>query len=143
MIDGYVGIRFVDKGRALDLASADRDGCDCWGLVRLVHYLESGVLLESYGDISYKELLAVAHRMKAGLDDETWVNVADQPRRRLDIVVMRKLEEVSNAPYHVGIMLSPELMLHTTGITGSHTTRLNHPAVKPKIIAYRRHKDLA
>lgn len=134
MIDGYIGIPYVDKGRKLD-------GADCWGLVRIVHMQEAGIEIPSYGDISEKDLLRVVREMKAGLESDIWVDVADRPRAAMDVVVMTKLDEVASFPYHVGIMMSPTRMLHTVRAAASHMSRLSDPTIK--IIGFRRHKDLA
>lgn len=133
MIQGYVGIPYVDQGRSLA-------GLDCWGLVRLVHLEEAGVEIPSYGDISETNLLRVVREIRAGLENDIWVDVGNQPRRAMDVVVMSKLDAVERFPYHVGIMLSETKMLHTVRAVGSHTTKLKDPTVK--VIAFRRHKDL-
>ncbi len=136
MIDGFIGIPYVDKGRSMS-------GADCWGLVILVYRQLANIELPSYGEISASNLIAIAREMKAGLSDlEQWHDVGAEPRRALDVVVMHKLDAVDKFPYHVGVMISPRRLLHTVRSANSHTVLLTDPSVATSIIGYRRHKGL-
>lgn len=132
---GYVGIPFLDHGR-------DRDGCDCWGLVRLVLAEQAGLDLPSYGEISADALLAVSRRIRAATDAGPWRRVDGAPRRALDVVVMRSLADAAAVPVHVGIMLDARRMLHTVKAADSHAVPLSHPSVAPRIIGFFRHVRL-
>jgi cell wall-associated NlpC family hydrolase len=132
---GYVGIPFVDGGRGMD-------GCDCWGLLRLVYQREAGIELPSYGEISAAEVIAVARQIRSAITMDPWIDVAAQPRREFDCVVMRKLEEAQRVPYHVGVMVSSTRLLHTVYAADSHTVDTSDPSVARRIIGFYRHKDL-
>lgn len=135
MIDGYIGIPYVDQGRTIH-------GADCWGIILIVHG-DAGIELPSYGEISATQLLRIAREIKHAITkDENWIDVGDQPRRAMDVVVMHKLDRVDKFPYHVGIMMSPTRMLHTVYSANSHMVRLTDPSVSTSIIGFRRHKDL-
>lgn len=131
---GYVGIPFVDGGR-------DRAGCDCWGLVRLVH-ADHGVDLPSYGDISAAELLAIAREMRSATDGEPWRKVDGEARRPLDVVVMSRLDAPGTIPIHVGVMVDDRRVLHVLERTDSHMVPLSHWSIAPRVIGIYRHRDL-
>jgi cell wall-associated NlpC family hydrolase len=132
---GYVGIPFVDGGR-------DMAGCDCWGLVRLVHFREAGIELPSYGEIAAADLLATARAMRDGAISEPWTKVTGAARRAMDVVLMRRLGDSGRAPVHVGIMVDARRMLHIVRAADSHTVPLDHPTVKPRVLDFFRHRDL-
>lgn len=134
MITGYVGIPFRDKGR-------DRNGVDCWGLVRLV-LADHGINLPTYGEISSEELLRVAREVRDGLSSPVWRNVTDEPRRPLDGVVMRNRFGPGEARGHIGIMVSQTEMLHAEAITGTVKAEIHDPTIRNRIIGFYRHKDL-
>ena len=123
------------------MCSSDLTGCDCWGLVRIVHHEQAGIEIPAYTDVDAQDYRRVVREIRSGLESTIWMDVGDQPRRAMDVVVMSKLDDARLFEYHVGIMLSPTKMLHTVRAVGSHTTRLTDPTLK--IVAYRRHKDLA
>lgn len=132
---GYVGIPWIDGGRNLS-------GCDCWGLVRLVHAREADIELPSYGEIAAADLLAVARSMRHDAFADPWRRVTDEPRRQMDVVLMRRLGDSGRAPVHVGIMVDAARMLHIVEAADSHTVPLDHPTVKPRILDFFRHRDL-
>lgn len=134
-MNGFVGIPFVDGGR-------DRSGCDCWGLVRLVHSEVAGIELPSYGEISARELLAVSRRMDAAVQADPWRDVSGEPRRVMDCVVMKSLSGAENRAWHCGIMMDEKRMLHTEKGADSHTVPLGHPSVASRIIGFFRHEEL-
>jgi cell wall-associated NlpC family hydrolase len=136
MIRGYIGIPFIDGGR-------DMTGCDCWGLIRLVYRLEAGIELPSYGEIAAADLLAVARSMRDDAFADPWRRVTDEPRRPMDVVLMRRLGDGGKAPVHVGIMVDPKRMLHIVEAADSHTVPLDHPTVKPRILDFFRHRNLS
>ena len=96
--NSYVGLPYLTGGR-------DRDGVDCWGLVRLVHAEQFQNDLPSFADeygsphdIRIQELIA-RHR-------EGWGRVDDpQPG---DVVVFR----VWGGLQHVGVVTEPGKFLH-------------------------------
>lgn len=131
MITGYVGIPFKDGGR-------DRSGCDCWGLVRLV-LADHGIDVPSYGEISAENLLGIAREVKGALGAGPWRKVDMEPRRALDCVVMRHFSSPRRLAVHIGIMASPDLMLHTEAGCDSVKIPLNHPSVRTRILGFQRH----
>lgn len=137
MNTGFVGIPFVDGGR-------DRSGCDCWGLVRIVFAERAGIDLPSYGDISANELLRIAREMSTVTSSgEIWRRVDGEARKPLDVVLMKRLSEVSRVPVHVGVMSTPSRVLHTVIAADSHTVPLTDPSIRTRIIGFFRHRDLA
>jgi cell wall-associated NlpC family hydrolase len=110
----YVGIPFVSGGR-------DIEGCDCYGLVRLV-------LLERFG---YKlPLLSGDYSDALNSTDLEPVIIAKIPLlsgERIEtpeagaVAVMRS----RGLPSHIGIFASGQFILHTLNRIGSHCGRFD------------------
>lgn len=136
----YAGIPYVDRGRSID-------GVDCWGLVRLVYLVEAAIALPDHGEISARDLLAIAHAIEREKRDSesAWTRVEEgdvlQP---LDLVVMRA--PGGKAPIHVGIYGVRDgigQVLHTEIETDSAWCRFGHPSLAGRVIGFWRHRDLA
>lgn len=102
--NGYIGIPYCDLGR-------DRQGCDCWGLARLVYAEELGLHLLSYvGDYACAEEQAeVATLIDAESGQSPWSRIAVP--KPFDLLLFRRGRFAS----HVGIMVSRTRMLHVAG----------------------------
>ena len=99
----YLGIPFRDHGR-------DRDGCDCWGLVRLVYSEQLGIELPDLGD-GYSDAYArgEVNGTVNGATAQDWnVDVTDEPRRPLDVLTFTR----GGIETHVGLYVSEGVMLH-------------------------------
>ena len=122
-------VQFLHGGR-------DRNGWDCWGLLRVVYAERFGIELESFsGDYAgAHDHLAIEGLFPTATSD--WVEV-DIPREG-DAVWMR----VYGQPCHVGVWLEGPLLLHV--LTGSHTRidRIGSQAWQHRIKAYYRHRAL-
>ncbi len=109
----YVGIPYVTGGRA-------REGCDCWGLVRLV----------------YADVLRVALPEYDGGPDDAWSRVdATQP---FDVVTFwtdyENHRTRTRAESHCGIMLSTRHLLHADPLSGSSViVPINLPMLRGRI----------
>ena len=99
VLSSYIGIPWRDHGR-------DRNGCDCWGLVRLVYREQLEIDLPSFGDdyVSTADRKALEALLSVGMDD--WYEVPRSRAMRLDVVLLRAL------PWHVGIVAGGGAMLH-------------------------------
>lgn len=97
----YIGLPFMDHGR-------DRQGLDCWGLVRLVQAERFARSLPSFSR-DYDRTTNVA-RISALIERECthWKRVALNSAALGDVIVMR----VRGAPMHVGLVLGDSQMLH-------------------------------
>jgi cell wall-associated NlpC family hydrolase len=135
MTRSYVGIPFVKRGWT-------REGCHCWGLVRLVYQEEVGIELPTYGEVSADELLAVARHVHRDAALEPWISVEAPPYRRLDVVLMKRLEP-GREPLHIGVMMDERRMLHTTESVDSHVVPLSAAAIPFRIVGVHRHRSLA
>lgn len=99
----YIGIPFRDHGYGFD-------GCDCYGLVRLVYANELGIELPHLGD----DYSCAFNRGEVGplvssVAAESWaVDVTDRGPEPLDVLVFSR----GGVEYHVGLYLSCEYMLH-------------------------------
>jgi len=95
----YVGIPWLDRGRT-------REGCDCWGLLRLVYTEVLGLEVPDYseGYASAGERATVSSLVAAGT--RAWTRLAPGSERAGDAVLLRQ------APWHVGVVVRPGLMLH-------------------------------
>lgn len=133
-LSGYVGIPFEDHGRT-------RRGCDCWGLVRLVHQERYGIALPLYGETSATELLAVARHIRLAVRSAEWIDVSAEPRRAGDVVLMKRAL-VDGPAWHLGIMRDPVHVLHTEADVDSHFVPLDDVSLRHRIVGFRRHRSL-
>lgn len=127
----YVGLPFVDGGRTLE-------GCDCWGLFRLVYAERLGLHLPSYGDTPAADLVAVTEAMSAGVAaDERWLQVLEP--KEYDGVLMRAYG--ARDPGHVGVMVDRQRLLHVEKKTAACIVPLDHYSVRSRILGFWRHRE--
>jgi len=130
----YVGIPWLAKGRG-------REGCDCWGLVRLVLAERFGVEQPSYaeGYASPAEREEIAALLRGGVPANGWLQV-DDGERPGDGVVFRLL----NVPWHVGVVVGPDEFLHVEeGIGAACIDRLSSHRWARRLVGVYRHERLA
>ena len=97
----YVGIPHADLGRTLD-------GCDCWGLVRLVYLDELDIALPGYEHVytSTRERQALDAEIAARAVEPPWREVGDlQP---CDVI----LRSAGRFATHVGLVVDRARVLH-------------------------------
>lgn len=130
----YVGIPFAEVG-------SSRDGCNCWGLVRMV--LADECLIEGlpyYAEISAKDTAATARQMNRDRHLPTWTTVTEP--RAFDVALMYAMHSGIRIIGHVGIMSSPTHVLHVWRATAAIHMPISHHRVRPKIISFHRHESL-
>lgn len=96
----FIGLPFRDHGR-------ERDGCDCWGGVRLVLRELRGIVLPDYGS-GYRETMdcdGIGVSIREGLVRD-FVRV-DKPQP-FDLVIFN----LAGKPWHVGLVVGPGRFLH-------------------------------
>lgn len=134
----YVGIAYRDRG--LDL-----QGCNCWGLVRLVLAQQCGVELPTYVDHIANPAKAMVEAIK---QSSPWLVVVDKPKS-FDVVHMTSYPIVNGRRIrtegHCGIMISPERVLHVWEESPPYSVHvsIDHHRIKPRILGFYRHEALA
>lgn len=105
----YVGIPYKLHGRT-------KEGCDCWGIVRLILQEQFGVEVPSLAD--YEEDIKDFERaVDSGM---AIVDAKEMPAPEIgDVVLLRILGK----PCHVGIYAGEGLMIHTLM---AHDSALDH-----------------
>lgn len=127
---GYVGTPYVDHGRGAD-------GCDCWGLVRLVLQQERQIDLPSYMEISPAEVREIASAIDGEVAAGAWQTVA-RPAA-FDVAVFRR----GRFDSHVGIMIDNRHMLHSDKQAGrACIERVDAGRWTSQFAGYYRHRDL-
>lgn len=100
--DEYIGLPFKPDGR-------DRNGLDCWGLVKLVYNEQLGIELPSYEGVFKEEnvnnLKVVSNLMDR--ERKKWTLVSEP--QEMDVLLMRIQSKIIS---HVGIYLNKNKMLH-------------------------------
>ncbi|MGD9767976.1 MAG: hypothetical protein AB7U62_10045 [Pseudolabrys sp.] len=149
--DSYVGIPFLDRG-------ATRDGCNCYGLVRLVLQERAGIALPTYSAVSATAVLAAARAFSRAKLLPPWQPVAvrgpDEPsdvflrhaRSRIaamDLVLMTRRGRAAEVDGHIGIMVTPQLLLHVEESCDAVVIPLDEPSVRERVNGIYRHEALA
>jgi len=97
----YLAIPWKEKGR-------DYKGCDCWGLVRLFLKDDCGLDLASLdGDYTHCRNIGEIRRLVQERKKD-WTLIEPPEADRGDVVEL----SLSPRDYHVGIMISPRMVLH-------------------------------
>lgn len=102
----------------------------CWHLVCRVYQDQLGVTLPTYGEISARDLVAVARSISEG--QEAWLPVDDP--QAFDVVLMRGRSRV----WHVGVMTDPAHVLHTERATDAVRVRLVD--IRGRVQGFRRYR---
>lgn len=128
--DRFVGVPYVDKGRA-------PDGFDCWGCLRLVYRELRGIELPSYsGDyLTAADRRATAQLIAGHLGD--WDEVAPGEERAFDGVLMRE----GRFPRHIGVITKPGMLLHVLEGETSRIEPYRYGRLKHRITGFYRYRD--
>lgn len=126
----YVGIPFVDLGRGID-------GCDCWGLARLVYRdllkIELPSCASEYSSSAERsEVTALLEARAHAPWSEVFEDIAP-----FDLLLFRR----GRADSHIGIAVSDRHMLHMA--SGDHA-KIENPAAprwRSRFIGSYRHAD--
>lgn len=140
----YMSIPFQDGGR-------DSSGLDCWGWVRLAYEKEKGIRLESFTEVSTRDLIRIKQVMEERVLLPPWIILGSEHDDEIcafDVVVMSGTLQIRDgkpyrAPVHVGLMVDSVNMVHTERSVGMCRQRLDDPLVKPRILKICRHEALA
>lgn len=125
----YIGIPFKEKGR-------NHEGCDCWGLVRLVSKEQFHIELpdhdEDYKRIKDRDVIAES----IDKDLPNWDEI-EKPQGG-DIVLLKCL----GLPTHIGIMIDKKHMLHVMKRTNASIERLDSVIWRDRVLGYYRYKQV-
>ncbi len=110
----YIDIPFKHRGR-------DFDGCDCFGLVRLIYAQERNIILPDYLEIDYKCDLTEeeeTHIQDLYLNhlEKGWI-VAKPPYKKWDGLIFYSNPKRTVAD-HIGLVIEDGKFIHTSGYYG-------------------------
>ena len=127
----YVGLPFADHGRT-------REGCDCWGLVRLVLAERFGLDLPAYaeGYATTADREAVARLVEGGKGP--WQEITPGQERCGDVLLLR----VMGLPCHVGLVVAPGWMLHALKGVDAALGRYGAMVWRRRVLGHYRHEGL-
>lgn len=105
-LERYVGIPYEAGGHS-------HNGCDCYGLVRLVYWEVERRRILPYEDV-YERIANGSdaqrfQRIVEAARSKEWVEIPKEKADRLDVLLFR----VNGHPCHVGLALDGRYMLHT------------------------------
>lgn len=146
MIPGWAG-RYV--GAPFKIDGSSLDGLDCWGLCHLVLKEQAKVDTPTYIEEATSKadgtsrLLGVSKIVRHAVDGGVWTEVKEP--KLFDCLLMSAMSgdtRISRISAHVGIMLSPEYVMHVWTETNTVIMPISHHMIRSKVIAFYRHKDL-
>lgn len=118
----YIEIPFKNRGR-------DFDGCDCWGLARLIYMNEYNISLPSFVDV-YKDASEGKRVSEAIVNNKKLVNYVEHVSPEYgDICVFN----INGSPAHVGVYVGKQLVLHVLKGTNSCCERLSSVRLKGRV----------
>jgi cell wall-associated NlpC family hydrolase len=131
-LDEYVGLPYRDNGR-------DREGCDCWGLVRLVFAEKANIALPSYSELYRTAEDDAANEALIAGHLDVWTEIAESDVRPLDCLLMK----MAGKECHIGVVVKPGYVLHTGLLMRVSRIELyNSIRIKKRKSRFMRHKAL-
>jgi len=123
----YIGIPFASNGRTMD-------GCDCYGLVRLVLRNEYNIELPELSD-NYADALNVSETARLFAE-----NLPVLAAKKIDAAEEKAVVVITEhgVAAHIGIAAGGGYILHTGAKTGSVCQRETHPGLRGRIEGYYR-----
>lgn len=113
-VNKYIKIPFVEHGRA-------EEGCDCWGLVKIIYEKELGIKLPSLLDYKdTKDRFSISALVEAEKNIQ-WDQINEGQEKEFDVLIFRIL----NVPTHVGLVYKKDTMIHCEKGKGTYLTEYN------------------
>jgi cell wall-associated NlpC family hydrolase len=118
----FIGIPFVDGGR-------DKNGTDCFGLVRMIYHAKYGIMLPEF-NISCMDFSRIGNEIEN--NREYWKEV--EPESIVpSLIVFRFMSDYCN---HVGVYVGDGKFIHTRQKVGSNVDRVDSIHWKSRIEGY-------
>ena len=109
----YIKIPFTDKGR-------DRQGCDCWGLARLIYKEKLGIDLPALLNYdSTKDSQSISDLYEG--ERFNWQEIERGNEEPFDLLVFKIL----GFPTHIATVVQKGLMIHCEKGCGTHVSDYN------------------
>ena len=123
----FIGIPYLERGRCLQ-------GCDCWGIVKIVYSFLWGIELPEY---PYS--LSDSEKIKTAMNrpDYSWIKT-NSPDKKV-IAVMATNFKRNNECNHVGLFISKREMIQSTINIGSHIVNIGSDMWMKRIRGYYRY----
>ena len=133
----YIGIPYEEYGRT-------QLGADCWGLVRMIWAEQAGLDLPEH-TIDPRSGETVASTIESHLGPWNVINPGEE--LQFDAVLMTgcygKGFGMRRATMHVGLVLRPGIMIHSTSNTGAAVIeRYRERLIGHDIVGFYRHRTL-
>lgn len=109
----YIHIPFKEHGR-------EPDGCDCWGLARVIYKEKLGIELPTLLDYkNTKDGCSIAGLYEN--EHKNWEEIPIGQEKEFDVLVFKIL----GLPTHIGVVISKGMMIHCEYGIGTHVTEYN------------------
>lgn len=111
--NNYISIPFAERGRS-------REGCDCWGLARVIYKEQFDINLPLLLD--YKNTKD-SHNIADLYEEEhlRWVEISKGQEQPFDILVFK----IMGLPTHIAVVVQKGLMIHCEKGCGTHISDYN------------------
>lgn len=111
--NNYISVPFEEHGR-------NRQGCDCWGLARLIYKEQLNIdLPELLNYKNTKDSRNIAELYE--IEHQEWQEIPLGQEKSFDILVFKML----GLPTHIAVVVDKGLMIHCEKGCGTHISEYN------------------
>lgn len=109
----YISVPFADHGRTAQ-------GCDCWGLARLIYKEQLSIDLPELLDYkNTKDSRNIAELYE--IEHQEWQEIPLGQEKSFDILVFK----IMGLPTHIAVVVDKGLMIHCEKGCGTHISEYN------------------
>lgn len=126
----YLIIPYAKFGR-------NREGVDCWGLVRLIYKDEFNIDLPGYEGIDWKDGKTISANIELESQSSKWIEIPREERQTGDIITLK----IKGLPWHIGVLMNTEQFIHAEPICGVCVERLGAIHWKSRVDSFYRYSD--